>query len=118
MNILFVLFLFLGFVQCSAATGAWSITDRIHVGSEGGWDYLTVQPETHRLFVSFAKQVVVIDLQTKATIGSIPAAGVHGIALAPKLDLGFISNGADGTVTVFNLSTLQVETKLTVEMRL
>ena len=72
-------------LHCLGAPGVWDITSRIHVGGDGGWDYLTVQPETHRLFVSHAKQVVVIDLQTKAIIGSIPAAGVHGIALAPEL---------------------------------
>jgi YVTN family beta-propeller protein len=103
-------------LHCSGAPGAWGITSRIQVGGDGGWDYLTVQPETHRLFVSHAKQVVVIDLQTKAIIGSIPAAGSHGIALAPELNLGFITNGADGTVTVFDLGSLQAKTKLTVGM--
>jgi DNA-binding beta-propeller fold protein YncE len=68
-----------------------------------------VQPETHRLFVSHASRVVVIDLKTRKIIGSIPAAGVHGIALAPELNLGFISNGADGTVTLFDLGTLKMK---------
>jgi DNA-binding beta-propeller fold protein YncE len=113
MKILLVFLAFLSGLQGPGSTGEWSITDRIHVGGDGGWDYLTIQPEAHRLFISHATQVVVIDLQKKAIVGSIPAAGVHGIALAPKLGLGFISNGADGTVTVFNLSTLQEETKLT-----
>lgn len=94
------------------APGHWAITDRIHIGGDGGWDYLIVQPETHRLFLSHAKQVVVVDLKTKSIIGSIEAAGVHGIALAPDLKRGFISNGMDGTVTVFDLATLKVEAKL------
>jgi YVTN family beta-propeller protein len=90
------------------APAHWSITDRIHIGGEGGWDYLVAQPETGRLFVSHAKQVVVVDLKTKSIIGSIAANGVHGIALAPDLQRGFISNGADNTVTIFDLTTLKI----------
>ena len=101
-------------IPCAAAPAAWTITDRIHVGGEGGWDYVALQPGTNRLFVSHAKQVVVIDLKTKAIIGSIEAVGVHGTALAPELGCGFISNGGDGTVTVFDLNTLKLITKLTV----
>jgi len=86
----------------------WSISDRIHIGGEGGWDYLVAQPETNRLFVSHAKQVVVVDMKTKAIIGSIVANGVHGIALAPDLQRGFISNGAGNNVTVFDLTTLKI----------
>ena len=93
----------------------WRITDRIHIGGNGGWDYLVVQPETNRLFVSHAKQVVVIDLKTKAIMGSIEADGVHGIALAPELNRGFVSNGAGNSVTVFDLTTLKVETHLPAE---
>lgn len=116
MKLVFSLLCYLTFLlHCAAAVGPWRVTDRIHVGGDGGWDYLAIQPETHRLFVSHARQVVVLDLQTKSMIGSIPAAGVHGIALAPDLKCGFISNGAEGTVTVFDLDTLRVMTKLTAE---
>jgi DNA-binding beta-propeller fold protein YncE len=104
--------LFLLTVHSPGASASWSIADRLHIGGDGGWDYLTVEPETGRLFVSHARQVVVVDLKTKAIIGSIPANGVHGIALAPDLKRGFISNGADGTVTVFDLDTLKVITSL------
>jgi YVTN family beta-propeller protein len=90
------------------ASAHWSITDRIHIGGDGGWDWLTIEPEKSRLFVSHAKQVVVVDLKTKSIIGSIVANGVHGIALAPELKRGFISNGADNTVTVFDLTTLKI----------
>jgi YVTN family beta-propeller protein len=95
-------------IHSFGAPAQWSITDRIHIGGDGGWDYVTIEPETNRLFVSHAKQVVVVDLTTKSIIGSIAANGVHGIALAPDLKRGFISNGADDTVTVFDLTTLKI----------
>ncbi|HUB67013.1 MAG TPA: hypothetical protein VL981_05965, partial [Candidatus Methylacidiphilales bacterium] len=86
----------------------WTITDRIHIGGAGGWDYVTVQPEAHRIFLSHAAQVVVVDLKSKKIIDSIAASGVHGIALARDLNRGFISNGAGGNVTIFDLGTLKV----------
>jgi len=92
----------------SAAPEHWAVVDHIQIGGLGGWDYLVAEPETGRLFVSHARQVVVVDLKTKSIIGSIAANGVHGIALAPELDRGFISNGADGKIDVFDLSTLKI----------
>jgi DNA-binding beta-propeller fold protein YncE len=112
---LLVCFLTLLALPSPASAASWSITDRIPIGGDGGWDYLVVQPETHRLFLSHASQVVVVDLKSKSIIGSIPAAGVHGIALATDLNCGFISNGAEGTVTAFDLATLRVEAKLTAQ---
>lgn len=33
------------------AQSDWTVTRTFHVGGEGGWDYLTVEPQTHRLYV-------------------------------------------------------------------
>ena len=77
------------------------------LGGTGGWDYLTYDSDSHRLFVSQAKHVMVVDPRTGSIVGDVPnTPGVHGIALAPNLGKGFTSNGTDGTVTVFSLSTL------------
>jgi DNA-binding beta-propeller fold protein YncE len=41
-------------------------------------------------------------------VGDIPETpGVHGIAIAPELNRGFISNGRGNTVTIFDLKTLK-----------
>jgi len=80
----------------------------IPVGGEGGWDYLTVDPSAQRLYVSHAAKVVVIDLTTDQIAGEITnTIGVHGIALAPKLNRGFVSDGRANQVTIFDLKTLQ-----------
>jgi YVTN family beta-propeller protein len=48
-------------------------------------------------------------------VGDIPdTPGVHGIALAPELGRGFTSNGREGTVTIFDLSTLKPITRVKV----
>ncbi|HXP47434.1 MAG TPA: hypothetical protein VN810_09185, partial [Terriglobales bacterium] len=53
--------------------------------------------------------VIVLDPATGKVVGDIPdTAGVHGIALAPELGRGFISNGRANTVTIFDSKTLAV----------
>jgi DNA-binding beta-propeller fold protein YncE len=90
-----------------AATG-YHVIGEVKVGGEGGWDYLTVDAAAHRLYVSHATHVVVIDIDANKIVGDIPdTPGVHGIAIAPELNRGFISNGRGNTVTIFDLKTLK-----------
>jgi streptogramin lyase len=83
------------------------------IGGEGGTDYLTAEPGTGRVFVSRATHVMVIDGPTGKVIGDIPdTPHTHGIALAAKSNHGFITNGGDSTVTMFDLKTLAVIKKI------
>ena len=83
------------------------------LGGEGGWDYLTLDPESRHLFISRGTHVMVIDADSGKPVGDIPdTPGVHGIALAPEFGRGFVSNGREGTVTIFDLSTLKVINKV------
>jgi len=78
----------------------------IQIGGEGGWDYLTVDAAAHRLYVSHATHVVVIDTQTNKIVGDIPdTPGVHGVAIAADLGKGFVSNGRENTSSMFDLKT-------------
>jgi DNA-binding beta-propeller fold protein YncE len=96
-----------GAAVCVAATG-YHIIGEIPIGGEGGWDYLTVDSAAHRLYVSHASHVAVVDLETNKVVGDIPdTPGVHGIAIAPELNKGFISNGRGNNVTIFDLKTLK-----------
>src|SRR5215813_11049642 len=91
----------------SAPTG-WKILKEIKIGGEGGWDYLTMDSAARRLYVSHATHVVVVDIDANKVVGDIPdTPGVHGIALAPELNRGFVSNGRGNNVTIFDLKTLK-----------
>jgi DNA-binding beta-propeller fold protein YncE len=95
--------------MASGAVGAsgYHVIKTIPIGGDGGWDYLTVDSEARRVYVSHATHVVVLDADTGAKVGDIPdTQGVHGIALAPDLGRGFVSNGRANTVTIFDLKTL------------
>jgi len=86
----------------------YHLVGEIKIGGEGGWDYLTVDSAARRLYVSHATHVVVVDLDTSKVVGDIPETpGVHGIAIAPELNRGFISNGRGNSVTIFDLKTLK-----------
>ena len=95
----------------SAAFGGsgYHVIKRLPVGGEGGWDYLSVDPAARRLYVTRGTHVMVLDLDSDKVVGDIPnLSGVHGVALAPDLGRGFISNGKSSEVTVFDLKTLKV----------
>jgi YVTN family beta-propeller protein len=52
--------------------------------------------------------VVVVDTDTDAVVGEVPNTnGVHGIAIADDLGRGFISDGRDDSVTIFDPKTLK-----------
>lgn len=91
----------------AAAGPGYHVVTTYKVGGEGGWDYLTADASARRLYISRGTHVIVLDLDSGKNVGDIPdTQGVHGIALAPELGKGFTSNGREGTVTVFNMSTL------------
>src|SRR4051794_25729233 len=103
--------LLVGFVPSLAQTSSpsgYHLLKEIQVGGEGGWDYLYADSSDHRLYVSHATKVVVIDTDKDAVIGEIPNTnGVHGIAIADDLGRGFISAGRDDSVTIFDSKTLK-----------
>jgi YVTN family beta-propeller protein len=92
-----------------AAASGYHLIKKVPLGGEGGWDYLTFDPGSGRLYISRATHVIVLDAGSGKVVGDIPdTAGVHGIALAPELGRGFTSNGRAGTVTIFDAKTLSV----------
>jgi YVTN family beta-propeller protein len=92
----------------TAAGGGYKVTGTIPLEGEGGWDYLVVDEAARRLYLSHATHVVVFDVDSRKVVGDIPdTQGVHGIALAPELGRGFVSNGRANSVTIFDLKTLK-----------
>ena len=86
---------------------AYRIVARWKIGGEGFWDYLTIDPARHRLFVGRSTRVQAIDVRSGKVVGEIPdTPGIHGVALAADLGRGFTSNGRDSSVTVFDLNSL------------
>jgi DNA-binding beta-propeller fold protein YncE len=113
LSVLMLISISISFAQ--VAKSGYRIANKIHLDGDGGWDYLTIDDATARLYISHGTIVQVLDVNEKKVAGTIPdTKGVHGIALAKDLNKGFISNGRDTSVTIFDLKTLQVITKVKV----
>ena len=99
-----------GSLTAAFAQPAWEVVKMFPIGGPGGWDYLTVDPETHRIYVPRSTHTMVIDAQSGKVIADIPGRkNAHGVALAPALGRGFISDGGgDGAVVIFDLKTYAV----------
>src|SRR5438874_687634 len=85
----------------------YRLAHQVSLPGDEGWDYLTLEPEGHRLFIAHGTHVLVVDTGKLAVAGRIAdTPGVHGIALAPELNRGYVSAGRAGLVVVFDLKTL------------
>ena len=110
--LLAIILFWVGAVLAQSRPG-YHLVRQVPLGGEGFWDYLTFDAPNHRIFISRATHVVVVDSNTFEKVGDIPdTPGVHGIALAPDLGRGFVSNGGEGTASIFDLKTLKLIQKV------
>jgi YVTN family beta-propeller protein len=82
------------------------------LGGEGGWDYITYDAESNRLFIGHNSAIYVVDAASGKKLGEVLATGAHGATVVPEKGLGFSSNGKAGTVTVFDAKTLAPKTDI------
>src|SRR5215471_9524268 len=94
----------------------YHLVKKVLLGGDGGWDYFTVDPGTHRIFISRGSYVMVLDrdgnVVGKLEVGKDKEA--HAVAFAPDLHRAFTSNGGGSSVTIFDPDVLKVlgETKI------
>src|ERR1700757_4732556 len=92
-----------------SAQAKWKGARTIHVGGDGGWDYLTVDSQAHRLFVPRTTHTMVLDADSGKVLGDIPGQKVaHGVAIVPSVGRGFITDGGNGAIVIFDLNTYAV----------
>ena len=79
----------------------------------GGLDYLSLDSGARKLYVSHGTKIVVVDMDKENVIGEIAdTPGVHGLAVAPDLGVGFSSNGRENKVSIVDLKTLKTLEKV------
>ena len=100
-------------IYAQTKTVEYKLLKKIPVAGNGSWDYLTVDNNTNRLFISHGNLVDVLDLKTEKVIGQIRnTPGVHGIACVHEFNKGYITAGKLDSVIVFDLTTLSVLKKI------
>lgn len=96
-------------------TNGYKIVQKISLSGDGFWDYLNADDATGILYVSHGNMVNVADMNTGKSIATITDVNaVHGIAIVPELNKGYISNGGDSSVTVFSTKDFSVIKKVAV----
>ncbi|HEY6230680.1 MAG TPA: hypothetical protein VIW64_05420 [Pyrinomonadaceae bacterium] len=72
------------------------------------FDYIAVDSAARRVYLSHGTEIIVIDADTGASKGTITGLKQdHGVAFAPEFNRGFITDGGDGKVVIFDLKTLK-----------
>jgi len=85
----------------------YHVIGRYSIGGKGSWDYISIDSDARRLYVSHDTQVEVLNADTGEKVGQISdTPGVHGIAIAGEFNRAFTSNGGDKSVTIFDTKTL------------
>lgn len=92
------------------AQNNWAVVNTFHIGGDGGWDYMTVDSQNHRLYVPRSTHTMVLDSESGKTIADIPGQKRnHGVAIVPSAGRGFITDGGgEGALVIFDLKTNQV----------
>lgn len=94
----------------------FSVANHAVLGGDGGWDYLFFDSAMRRVYIGRSDRVMVVDADSLKLIGEIPKMQrVHGVAIAPDLKRGFISDGGENAVVVFDPATLKEIKRVTVD---
>jgi len=97
-----------------AGSGGYKVLQKVSLPGDGGWDFLTVENESRRLYVTHNNSVQVLDADSFKLIGTVQ--GIqrpHGVVLLPELGHGYVTSGDPGSVVVFDLKTLKRISEIT-----
>jgi YVTN family beta-propeller protein len=90
----------------SKSTSTYHLANKYTIGGDAGWDYVAIDPDARRVYVTHYMRIEVLDADSGKSVGQISdTPGVHGIALVKSLGKGFTSNGKSDTVSVIDLKT-------------
>jgi DNA-binding beta-propeller fold protein YncE len=88
---------------------------RYPIPGADSFDYISVDSDARRIYVSHGVHVNVLDADTGAQVGTIEdTPGVHGIVFASSSKHGFTSNGKENKVSMFNTADLSLIKKIEV----
>jgi len=93
-----------------AQTAGYHLESKVTLGGDGSWDYFDVDSTTHRVFIPRRTHMMIVDGAGKF-LGDLPIMGSHGIAFAPEFNRAFSSDNEQQTVTIVDLTTLQIAGK-------
>ncbi len=96
-------------------SGGYRVLRTMPLGGEGGWDYITEDPENQLVYVPRSENIQVLDLKTGKLAGNITGMkGLHGIAIANEFNRGVATgNDPDAVAYLIDLKAMKVVDKIT-----
>lgn len=92
----------------SSSTGGYHLIHTYKLAGDTGWDYIAMDSSSRRLYITRGTHVQVINIDNGKLEGDIgDLKGVHGVALDKDANKGYISDGRDNSVVVFDLKSLK-----------
>jgi len=96
----------------SPPESGYHLIKRVPLGKAAGgaeyFDYITVDADGRRIYVSHGSEVKVLDADNFSVVGTISGLKrCHGVALVPELGKGFITDGDAASVVVFDMKSLK-----------
>ncbi len=90
----------------AAAEPHYHLVKSVVLGGASGWDYITLDPETGRLYITRGTHAMVVNAGSGRLVGDIDGMkGIHGVAFAHRR--GYITDGGSNTVVVFDRRSLK-----------
>jgi len=85
----------------------YHLVKTIAVGGTEGWDYVTMDSASRRLYIGRDDHIDVVNVDSGTMVGKVDGLShTHGVVLAPDFGRGFTSDGDANTSTIVDLKTL------------
>src|SRR6202051_4959416 len=89
-------------------TSGYHLLKTIVVGGTEGWDYVTMDSASRRLYIGRDNHIDVVDVDAGTVVGKVDGLShTHGMVLAPEFGRGYTSDGDADTSTVVDLKSLK-----------
>jgi DNA-binding beta-propeller fold protein YncE len=89
-------------------TGGYKVLQKVSLPGDGGFDFLLVDSDARRVYITHNDSVQVLDADTLKLVGTVDKVPhPHGVVILPDLGKGYATSGDPGSVVVFDLKTFQ-----------
>src|ERR1700730_17435899 len=100
-------------VLASPPGSGYHLLKKVSLGAAPGggeyFDYVTVDSDARRVYLSHGAEVKVLDADNFSVVGTISGLKrCHGVVVLPEIGKGFITDGDAASVAVFDLKTLKI----------
>jgi DNA-binding beta-propeller fold protein YncE len=103
-------------IHSAPQDSGYRVLKTIHLGGEGGWDYVTVDSAARRVYIPRSTHIMVVDADSGMLVADIQGMnGLHGVAVVPEFNRGFVTGNKteqEGTIYVFDLKTSTLTTSM------